>query len=69
MLLRPHALQTASDGPPVGGGSVSTCNARPFSTFLTCGSLAITHLAFYAGRPNAMSAITRLKGIAGERGA
>ncbi|MFF7468137.1 carboxymuconolactone decarboxylase family protein [Streptomyces sp. NPDC008092] len=32
-------------------------------------SEAITHLAFYAGWPNAMSAITRLKGIAEKRGA
>ncbi|MGV9348772.1 carboxymuconolactone decarboxylase family protein [Streptomyces spiralis] len=32
-------------------------------------SEAITHLAFYAGWPNAMTAITRLKQIADERGA
>ncbi|WP_030255633.1 carboxymuconolactone decarboxylase family protein [Streptomyces violens] len=32
-------------------------------------SEAITHLAFYAGWPNAMTAITRLKKIAEERGA
>ncbi|MEU5310465.1 carboxymuconolactone decarboxylase family protein [Streptomyces sp. NPDC021562] len=31
-------------------------------------SEAITHLAFYAGWPNAMSAITRLKSIADQRG-
>ncbi|MFJ2722481.1 carboxymuconolactone decarboxylase family protein [Streptomyces sp. NPDC087437] len=30
-------------------------------------SEAITHLAFYAGWPNAMTAITRLKKIADER--
>ncbi|GHE68894.1 hypothetical protein GCM10014715_23350 [Streptomyces spiralis] len=32
-------------------------------------SEAITHLAFYAGWPNAMTAITRLKQIADESGA
>ncbi|MFF5672248.1 carboxymuconolactone decarboxylase family protein [Streptomyces hygroscopicus] len=32
-------------------------------------SEAITHLAFYAGWPNAMTAITRLKQIADERAA
>lgn len=32
-------------------------------------SEAITHLAFYAGWPNAMTAITRLKAIADERSA
>ncbi|MGW1810102.1 carboxymuconolactone decarboxylase family protein [Streptomyces sp. NPDC002078] len=32
-------------------------------------SEAITHLAFYAGWPNAMTAITQLKKIAEERGA
>ncbi|WP_033220278.1 carboxymuconolactone decarboxylase family protein [Kitasatospora phosalacinea] len=32
-------------------------------------SEAVTHLAFYAGWPNAMSAITQLKRIADERGA
>ncbi|WP_377273257.1 carboxymuconolactone decarboxylase family protein [Peterkaempfera sp. SMS 1(5)a] len=32
-------------------------------------SEAITHLAFYAGWPNAMTAITRLKQIADERDA
>ncbi|MFI9365241.1 carboxymuconolactone decarboxylase family protein [Kitasatospora sp. NPDC053057] len=32
-------------------------------------SEAITHLAFYAGWPNAMTAITQLKRIADERGA
>ncbi|MEU6655664.1 carboxymuconolactone decarboxylase family protein [Streptomyces sp. NPDC046900] len=32
-------------------------------------SEAITHLAFYAGWPNAMTAITQLKKIADERGA
>jgi 4-carboxymuconolactone decarboxylase len=32
-------------------------------------SEAITHLAFYAGWPNAMTAITRLKEIADARGA
>lgn len=32
-------------------------------------SEAITHLAFYAGWPNAMSAIIRLKKIADERDA
>ncbi|MFF9126579.1 carboxymuconolactone decarboxylase family protein [Streptomyces sp. NPDC014889] len=32
-------------------------------------SEAITHLAFYAGWPNAMTAINRLKKIADERGA
>nr|WP_095683798.1 carboxymuconolactone decarboxylase family protein [Streptomyces sp. CLI2509] len=32
-------------------------------------SEAITHLAFYAGWPNAMTAITRLKKIADERSA
>jgi len=32
-------------------------------------SEAITHLAFYAGWPNAMSAITQLKRIADERDA
>ncbi|MGY0055993.1 carboxymuconolactone decarboxylase family protein [Streptomyces sp. LZ34] len=32
-------------------------------------SEAITHLAFYAGWPNAMSAITQLKKIADERSA
>ncbi|MFD9434911.1 carboxymuconolactone decarboxylase family protein [Streptomyces sp. NPDC060002] len=32
-------------------------------------SEAITHLAFYAGWPNAMTAITRLKKTAEERGA
>ncbi|MEU1707799.1 carboxymuconolactone decarboxylase family protein [Streptomyces sp. NPDC005706] len=31
-------------------------------------SEAITHLAFYAGWPNAMTAVTRLKKIADERG-
>jgi len=29
---------------------------------------AITHLAFYAGWPSAMTAITQLKGLAGETG-
>ncbi len=29
---------------------------------------AIIHLAFYAGRPNAMSAITQMKQIAENRG-
>ncbi|WP_094218421.1 carboxymuconolactone decarboxylase family protein [Streptomyces diastatochromogenes] len=29
---------------------------------------AITHLAFYSGWPNAMSAMTQLKAITGERG-
>ncbi|MGA5894310.1 carboxymuconolactone decarboxylase family protein [Streptomyces venetus] len=32
-------------------------------------SEAITHLAFYAGWPNAMTAITRLKRLADERAA
>ncbi|WP_330455609.1 carboxymuconolactone decarboxylase family protein [Streptomyces sp. NBC_00820] len=32
-------------------------------------SEAITHLAFYAGWPNAMTAVNRLKKIADERGA
>ncbi|MGW4807451.1 carboxymuconolactone decarboxylase family protein [Kitasatospora sp. NPDC004272] len=32
-------------------------------------SEAITHLAFYAGWPNAMTAITQLKKITDERGA
>jgi 4-carboxymuconolactone decarboxylase len=32
-------------------------------------SEAITHLAFYAGWPNAMTAITQLKKIVDERGA
>ncbi|MFC5908656.1 carboxymuconolactone decarboxylase family protein [Streptacidiphilus monticola] len=32
-------------------------------------SEAITHLAFYAGWPNAMTAITRLKDIADQRSA
>jgi hypothetical protein len=31
------------------------------------GVMAITHLAFYAGWPNAMTAVTLLKAIADER--
>ncbi|WP_414170094.1 carboxymuconolactone decarboxylase family protein [Streptoverticillium reticulum] len=59
---------TASYGYDPVGNKTSATNAAGTTNGLSVEELseAITHLAFYAGWPNAMTAITRLKEIADE---